>query len=99
MVKLRVNKTFEIPQKDFDKYCKKHRVGIKTAKIGIRNMLEERVWAYVRNLEGLSDVINKQMHLEESAWAMRNAPARKLTESETREVQYKLFNTRRMRDE
>ena len=90
MVKLRITETFEIPQDEFDKYCKEHRVGIKTAKVGIRNMLEERVWGYVRNLEGLSYAINKQMHAEESAWAMRDEQ-RKLTEAEIRETQYKLF--------
>tara|TARA_X000001382_G_scaffold127258_1_gene114865 strand:+ start:360 stop:647 length:288 start_codon:yes stop_codon:yes gene_type:complete len=90
MVKMRLS-TFEISDNEFDKYCRENRVGRNTARIAIRKMLEDRAYGYCRNLNKLSDDINREMHNNESAWALRNSPRKVSTEKEIKETQYKMF--------
>ena len=96
MIKLRIDKTFEISDKEFDKYCKQNRVGRGTAKVSIRKMLETRIWEYVRDLDRLVLQDNLQTHMEESVWKVGKAP--KGAEKKLREIQYKLFRKEK-RDE
>lgn len=89
-MKIRLD-SFEIPADEFDNFCLKNRLGRKTARAIIKDMMEQRVLSYSRNIEMLSSDVDKQIHLNESAWALRHSPRKGMTEKEIKETQYKMF--------
>ena len=89
MVKMKINITFQIPDDEFDKYCRENKIGKSTAKIGIRNLLEEKIWRYIRNLDSLVDDYHRRLQIEESGWATGNP--KPISERDLKVKQYKLF--------
>ncbi len=92
MKNIKIEVVLQINDKDFDKYCHDNRLGISTAKTGIKNMLIDKMWTYVRDYEGLERLVREDLvntHLIESSFALRGkTKLHKEFDEKERKLQY-----------